>query len=445
MKVIESSNKLLSIKDVSERLNISEATVKRYIYSGKIHSIKMGNARRIAAGDLAIFMRKTESQKSFIVDNDLKIIPGYMGIKTQILDRIDTEIQKLAKVKKGNVILDVFAGSGTVAYALKRHFTVYANDIEPYSYIVNKLLIDNTVTKAEIEDFDVSSFEKNYEENLRELRGQSPGNMEKYRQNHSMFPYALFTGYFSGTYFGKEQAAQIDSLRYAIDHANPKFKNLLLSCLIFSCYQTVTSVGSHFAQPKIAKEKNQRDIEKKRSQDVKKHFERKFGDVREKIYVDSKKNKVFCSDFHHLLDPKRTAGIEKISVTYIDPPYTIDHYSRFYHILNTLVLYDYPERTGKGLYRGDRYQSKFCIKSTAKKEFESLVSKVAALGSSIVMSYSDGYRSLMTINDIMETLRKYYKPASVKEPIKIEYSYSGFGRSASHKANELLFIAIDRK
>lgn len=442
MKTLSFSDKLLSIKDVSEILNLSEVTVKRYVYDGKIPSIKVGNARRIKAEDIKSFIDSSETQKKFVKSTDLKIIPGYMGIKTQILDHIHLEINKIAN--KGDVVLDIFAGSGAVGYELKRDFTVYSNDIEPYSCTVSKLLIGNTLSRSDIEAFDLKSFEKNFDKNMEALSKTSTIDLEEYKKDHKRFPYALFTAYFSDTYFGKSQTMQIDSLRYAIDNADDKHKNLLLSCLIFSCYQTVTSVGSHFAQPKIAKAKNQSDIEKKRQQDVKKYFLKKFDDIKENLYVDQKKSRAFCSDFKDLLvSPEiKKSGI---SVTYIDPPYTIDHYSRFYHILNTLVLYDYPTKEGKGLYRSDRYQSKFCIKSTALTELDSLIEKLAQLRSKVVMSYSDGYRSLLTIDEILGVFKKYYKAQSIKTPIKIEYSYSGFGRSASNKANELLFVATEPK
>ncbi len=442
MKTLSFSDKLLSIKDVSEILNLSEITVKRYIYDGKLMSFKIGNARRVKVDDVKDFISNSEIQKKFVTNTDLKIIPGYMGIKTQILDHIHLEINKIAN--KGDVILDIFTGSGSVGYELKRDFTVYSNDIEPYAYIVSKLLIDNTMSRTEIEDFDFKSFEEHYEENLEVLLKGPPTDLQGYYKNHEKFPYTLFTNYFSGTYFGKTQAMQIDSLRYAIDKTKEKYKTLLLSCLIFSCYQTVTSVGSHFAQPKIAKAKNKTDIEKKRQQDVKKYFLKKFSEIKENLYIDKKKNRAFCDDFKDLLTSKEIP-IGKISVTYIDPPYTIDHYSRFYHILNTLVLYDYPGKVGKGLYRTDRYQSKFCIKSTVLEEFEALVGNLSRLKSKIVMSYSDGYRSLLTTDEILGVLGKHYKMHSIKSPIKIEYSYSGFGRSASNKANELLFVATEPK
>ena len=69
---------------------------------------------------------------------------------------------------------------------------------------------------------------------------------------------------------------------------------------------------------------------------------------------------------------------------YADPPYTRDHYSRYYHVLETMSLRDNPEvsmtmiraggspRVSRGVYRADRYQSPFCIKSQAAGAFEEL-------------------------------------------------------------------------
>lgn len=424
-------------------LNLSVPTIKRHIASGKIPSEKVGNARRIKEENIRNFVDQTPNQKEIIKKDDLKIIPGYMGIKTQILNPIHVEINKIAK--KGDTVLDIFAGSGVVGYELKKDFTVYSNDVEPYSHVVNQLLLDNSITKKDIESFDINAFDRNYEKNLQALRsgGKSTFAASEYKKNNVLFPYRLFTEYFSGTYFGESQGQQIDSLRYAIDKAEAKYKNALLSCLIFSCYQTVASVGSHFAQPKINKAKNEGDINKKRLQDVKVHFMKKLNDLKENLYTDKKKNKVFCKDFKDLLDdPKLVKGV---AVTYIDPPYTIDHYSRFYHILNTLVLYDYPEKNGIGLYREDRYQSNFCIKTKAKAELDLLIGKISKIGSKVVMSYSDSYRSLLKSDEILEILSKYYKKDSVKNPIKIEYNYSGFGQSAFNKANELLFVATQPK
>jgi adenine-specific DNA methylase len=83
---------------------------------------------------------------------------------------------------------------------------------------------------------------------------------------------------------------------------------------------------------------------------------------------------------------------------YADPPYTIDHYSRFYHVLETLVLRDAPsldtQRQGgeevimRGLYRAGRHQSQFSVPSSVEGAFRRLFKGVAAQGRSLVLSYS---------------------------------------------------------
>lgn len=447
MKTISSRQEFLSPKDVSGLLKLSLITVKRYIRDGKLPSVKIGNVRRVKFEDMEkLGSKNAVTTKVADKNTDVKIIPGYMGIKTQILDHIKLEIKKISK--ENDIVFDVFAGSGTVGYSLKNEFVVYANDVEPFSYIINSLLLDNSLKKEDFDSFDFDSFEKHFKKNINAIESIDikSVNINKYKENHRKFPYLLFTSYFSGSYFGKTQTNQIDSLRYAIDMVDQKYRNVLLSCLIYACYQTVSSVGSHFAQPKIAKKKNASDIEKKRNQEVKKFFSSKFKEVGSFLNINRKKNLVFQSDFKDLLSPenKKTYNLLKnTSVTYIDPPYTIDHYSRFYHVLNTLVLYDYPERNGKGLYRENRYQSNFSIKSKAYKELDLLISKLAELNSKVVMSYSDGYRTMLTSDQIFEILHKHYKTDSIRTPIKIEYLYSGFGQSAFNKANELLFIATE--
>ena len=44
-------------------------------------------------------------------------------------------------------------------------------------------------------------------------------NIADYKSDPKLFPYCLVTSYFAGAYFGLRQAIEIDSLRYAIDHA----------------------------------------------------------------------------------------------------------------------------------------------------------------------------------------------------------------------------------
>ena len=74
------------------------------------------------------------------------------------------------------------------------------------------------------------------------------------------------------------------------------------------------------------------------------------------------RNRVFAQDANSLLAelchlPDRPA------VIYADPPYTDDQYSRYYHLYETLLYYDYPEALGTGRYRPDRFRSQYSLKT----------------------------------------------------------------------------------
>ena len=49
---------MLTIKDVAKKLKLHEMTVYRYVVSGKIKSVKFGNAYRIREEELEKIMRE---------------------------------------------------------------------------------------------------------------------------------------------------------------------------------------------------------------------------------------------------------------------------------------------------------------------------------------------------------------------------------------------------
>jgi adenine-specific DNA methylase len=89
---------------------------------------------------------------------------------------------------------------------------------------------------------------------------------------------------------------------------------------------------------------------------------------------------------------------DSIKTVYADPPYTRDHYSRFYHVLETITLRDSPELSttkirgdqhiSNGIYRKNRHQSPFCIKSQAPDAFNSMFEYISKTGRNLLLSYS---------------------------------------------------------
>ena len=146
----------------------------------------------------------------------------------------------------------------------------------------------------------------------------------------------------------------------------------LFKFLIYALHLTVISVGDHFAQPQKIKPVstnmgNERDrvnlrerkkiITKKRTS-ICKLFTDKLNEYTMNYKAGHINNKAFNYEFKDFF---KKVNFKKynIKTIYIDPPYTNAHYSRFYHIPETLVLYDYPEIEFSGRYRTDRFQSGF--------------------------------------------------------------------------------------
>ncbi len=144
---------------------------------------------------------------------------------------------------------------------------------------------------------------------------------------------------------------------------------------------------------------------------------------------------VVCDDYIKVLQKLKPGDIK---VVYADPPYTRYHYSRYYHILETLCLHDNPQISttflnGKGglsraIYRNDRHQSPFCIKSKAPKAFDDMFKYVNEAQASIVLSYSPfdaksgATPRLLTIDEIVNIAKKYYGKVEVVSPGQFMHS-----------------------
>jgi adenine-specific DNA-methyltransferase len=204
--------------------------------------------------------------------------------------------------------------------------------------------------------------------------------------------------HFGGPYFSYGQALALDAISAFIDDQMPSARPLLRSVLLSTASTIVATVGKQFAQPmRIVKADGstqpillQRSIAD-RKRDVVGTFidwaARWHSALQRRRYHD---NLVLRGDVASLVPT-----VPDVQAFYADPPYTIDHYSRFYHVLETIVRRDDPalarNSSGKamrGVYRADRYQSPFCIPSQVRGAFSSLFFAVASIKRPLLMSYS---------------------------------------------------------
>lgn len=239
----------------------------------------------------------------------------------------------------------------------------------------------------------------------------------------------LFLKNYSGTWWSAEQCMWIDAIReVAEEYRFDPVYDVILASLMFSMAYCSQGTG-HYAQYRDAKSTSSlKDILIYRRRDIASYFLRKYEEVFSCLY-DSPRELDFgvtTKDYSVCLDEFQGGTV------YADPPYCFVHYSRFYHALETLVLYDYPElqvkggSVVKGRYRVDRHQSPFSISSQVEGAFEKLFNGVGCSGSKLVLSYSN--TGMIELNRMVEIANDIFGGKSL-ELLTMDHQHMTLGRT----------------
>lgn len=319
----------------------------------------------------------------------------YMGNKGKLLDELIPAIESLTN--PGDVICDIMAGTNAVSYALKPRNILITNDIQYYSYVISKCLLNN---------YSIPSIEEAHNDLD-----------ENYNLNIEKRFFSFFVDEYTDTYFAEKQCLDIDSLRYAIEKIKDDSKKSFYLTVLMSAMCKAQSTTGHFAQ---FMNKNHKRIIPLRKLSIYDLFFEKINDF--KSFKCSK-----YDNFHFNLDYKllfKNDLMNNVKCFYLDSPYTADQYSRFYHILETVCKYDNPVLEHKAKYRNDRVQSDFCYKNKVAGEFENIISFCKSKKAPLVISYSN--HGVITIEEICNIASKYYSNIDVKN-IDFEHSSQGKG------------------
>lgn len=365
---------------------------------------------------------------------------NYLGSKLRLLNFIEENVCNVAP--EGTGVCDLFAGSGCVSYKLSRLFPITSCDIQAYSNVICKALLNSysinqtmlTSIFNEAADDDATCLLNSFaplikleEEaiNNKDLITLTAilehGSVEVYnlkggdsliaqslyqvsnnlRENGFTNEKSLISRYYGGVFFSYRQAVYIDIILNIINrqvYANNK--DILLAALLSTASDMVDTVGKHFAQPIKARDSqgriktlvyNKAVHDKTISTlDLYREWLLKYLALPKGTYH----NKTVQCDYMECLKNLQ----DSVKVVYADPPYTREHYSRFYHVLETMVLRDSPDistvnihgkkQFSNGLYRKDRYQSPFCIRSQAPDAFRRMFNVISQTNRSLLLSYS---------------------------------------------------------
>ncbi|MDQ1176217.1 DNA adenine methylase [Microbacterium sp. SORGH_AS_0421] len=356
----------------------------------------------------------------------------YLGNKSRYLDRIVGVVGTL--VREGDTVLDLFAGSGVVSRALANSYQVTSVDVQAYSATLTDALCSPVkygtgarreivsvahdwadslpapvarLVRLETQIMDAASEDPSgfvllsEEGSTSSLTATRPdlADAKVAARDHLLAAGAVLTANYGGVYFSYRQALELDAIQAAIRHVRGlPGGSTLVAALLSTASNVVSTVGGHFAQPLRLRGRDGKPkmsaISKSLSFREKSVFNlfdiwlEKYGAVEPSKFRCS----VVTSDYRDVI-----ASVDRgVSAIYADPPYTRDHYSRFYHVLETIALGDNPGVASKpgtttpsrGLYRLDRHQSPFSIRSQANRAFAELFEYGQRIGAPMVLSYS---------------------------------------------------------
>lgn len=293
---------------------------------------------------------------------------NYIGSKYKLSDFIKQSVYSVVGNDLSDMVFcDLFAGTGIIGRIFKPEVkSVISNDIEYYSYVLNRNYIENHIA------FEYQSLI----EELNEIEGVDGFIFTEYSEN----------GTSGRQYFSEYNGKKIDAVRLKIEEwkkNNQITENqyfFLLASLLESADKVANTASVYGAFLKHIKKSAQKNM------------------VIEPAIFTSNDNshKVFNIDSNELV--KKISG----DILYLDPPYNTRQYGANYHLLNTIAKYDNFTPKGKTGLRS--YQkSNYCSRQYVKQSFEELISN--AKFRYVFLSYNN--EGLMNSQDIRAILSKY--------------------------------------
>jgi hypothetical protein len=397
---------------------------------------------------------------------------------------------------EGSTVCDLMAGTGIVALRLADHYRVYANDANPFAAHLTRcrsaflsgeqasatleavrleqernasalraILADlleaeacffhgvvNAETLARYRAF-CDSFPPPFPADLPAADGGAEdaatrlcGMVRDRRQQPQAFPYCLATAYYSNAYLGLAQSIAADGIRAAIDRRTQGGSRDLCLGALFLAVSSCCS-GPHFAQPpKLNTETAMKEVVEHRARDLFAEFAMIFRLLSTRDPRSRQIERIWNGDWRDALtafDAETAGHLGQSRAVYVDPPYTKLQYSRYYHVLNTLLRYNYPPCEGVGRYppRSDRFSSKFEFQpAAAAREFGELFDRCSDLRLVTLVSYSN--RGFVPLGDLAALMERRFRAVEVYSKPSQHHSQGKPLSSASKSVCEYVLVGL---
>lgn len=316
---------------------------------------------------------------------------NYIGSKKSLFPILDKVFRRY--VTEDTTFVDLFAGTGTVGRMVHQQYgcKVMSNDLQYYAFVLNQAVL-NRYTSNDIQII---------RRKIAEYNALTPVAGFMYR--HYAPPKRM--------YFTKMNAGRIDAMRQRLEKdrrfLSEKVYFYLLATIIV-CADKVANTSSVYASYL----KEFKESAKKRM-----------------TLIDFVPTGVTTKNAVYNMDALQLAPKLNADVVYLDPPYNTRQYSTYYHILETIALYDKPKIHGITGVRDAVQKSGFSSQAEVEDAFAKLFAGLSGCDT-IIMSYNDEgivplerLKQLMKVHGKVRVLKIPYKKFKAQEGVERETLY----------------------
>lgn len=334
--------------------------------------------------------------------------------------------------------VDLFTGSGAVAHNIARRFAVpvLANDLQGFAASLAGAVVERTCATG-VERWARPWLARGLVHTLGSpLYGRASAIQNRLAADQvdtlavearalcAEAPDGTITKAYGGFYFSPLQSLLLDALRCSLPHGRSRSK-VALAALIAAASKTAASPG-HTAQPFKANATAGPYLIAAWSIDL----------------TSCLLQTLSAIDAQHALIAGKAAvrdaaaaavDLKEGDLAFVDPPYSSVHYSRFYHVLETIARGTVGPVAGSGRYPDitDRPSSDYSFTTRAEAALSDLFAKIGNSGSSAIVTFPAGAASNGLSGDIVKELADVY--FNIVEA-KVTSRFSTLGGDRKHRA-----------
>lgn len=373
----------------------------------------------------------------------------YMGSKRAMLRNGLGEALDGASRDSGRVV-DLFTGSGAVAWyaAEVLRKSVLACDLQLFATVVAAAVVTRTCqnnvsdwwpswnarASSWLEDNSAWPEAEALQDSLRQL---SPELAAERARSCVERQSGIVTRSYGGYYFSPWQALWIDALRETLPE-EPDSRVIALAALIQAASKCAASPG-HTAQPFKPNSTAGRFLLEAWERDLPRLVLEIASEIGSRHATHE--GSVVCGDANQVV-----SQLDERDLVFVDPPYSGVHYSRFYHVLETIARGHVGVVTGSGRYPppSERPFSSYSVRSQSEAALRSLFAGISKQGARAIVTFPAGSASNGLSGDVVRSIASDY--FSIKQE-KISTKFSTLGgnsksRAARQDAQELILTLM---